>query len=449
MREILTDPRAVEIPKTKNSRGHADSGVSLNCLLGTRPDPGDGFAVTMHYREAIDWLFSTQMFGIKLGLDGPRHLLKEFLAYPTHNTRVIHVAGTNGKGSTCAMIDSIARACGRRCGLFTSPHLIDFRERIKVTGEEIPEDDCAALLTELRVLCEEMETHPTFFEITLVLAMRWFRLRECEIIVLETGMGGRLDATTAVPADVCVFTPIGLDHMQWLGDTIEKIAMEKAGILVQGKPAISAPQEPGVRRVLEKEANSERAPLEFVEEPLLGYPIALAGAHQTWNAALAVSALHRAGLPLSADSVRYGLSHVEWPGRFEIIRPGLVLDGAHNPHAAETLAATWRDKFPDRKATLIFSAVAGKDVGHILTILAPLASEIFLCPVDTPRALTASELATQLPPDAPPHHCFDTFDLAYAAAATRTDPILVAGSLFLVGEARARFTQGNFQSSAQ
>ena len=403
----------------------------------------------MHYREAIDWLFGTQMFGIKLGLDGPRQLLKEFLAYPAHGVRVIHVAGTNGKGSTCAMIDSIARACGYRCGLFTSPHLIDYRERIQVSGEEIPEEACAEMLTELRVLCERLETHPTFFEITLVLAMRWFRLRECEIIVLETGMGGRLDATTAVPADVCVITPIGMDHMQYLGDTLEKIAMEKAGILVEGKPVISAPQEAGVRRVLEKEANEKRAPLEFISEPLLGYPLALAGEHQTWNAALAVEALHQAGISLRSDSVGYGLAKVKWPGRFEIIRPGIVLDGAHNPHSAAVLAGTWRFCFPDKKTALLFSAVAGKDIGGILEHLAPLASKIFLCPVDTPRALAVEELASFLPAGAPPHECFTTFETAFAAAISQQDPVLVAGSLFLVGEARAFLTAKQFQSSSQ
>ncbi|HEX7260349.1 MAG TPA: Mur ligase family protein, partial [Luteolibacter sp.] len=324
------------------------------------------------------------MFGIKLGLDGPRQLLKEFLAYPAHGVKVIHVAGTNGKGSTCAMVDSIARACGQRCGLFTSPHLIDYRERIKVSGEEIPEAECAAMLTELRALCEQLETHPTFFEISLVLAMRWFRLRECELIVLETGMGGKLDATTAVPADVAVITPIGLDHMQWLGNTLAEIAREKAGILVGGKPAISAPQTLEVRSVLEKEANEIRSPLEFIEQPLLGYPMMLAGEHQKWNAALATAALHRAGIPLSSDSVAYGLSQVSWPGRFEIIRPGVILDGAHNPQSAEVLAATWRESFPNKKAALVFSAVDGKDIGQILEFLAPLASRIFLCPVDTP-----------------------------------------------------------------
>ncbi len=403
----------------------------------------------MRYPEAIDWLFSTQMFGIKLGLDGPRRLLKEYLAYPAHGVKVIHVAGTNGKGSTCAMIDSIARACGIRCGLFTSPHLIDFRERIKVTGEEIPEENCAEMLTELRELCEGLETHPTFFEITLVLAMRWFALRECEMIILETGMGGRLDATTAVPADVCVITPIGLDHMQWLGDTLEQIAAEKAGILVEGKPVISAPQEPAARRVLEKEANERRSPLEFVEAPLRGYPMALAGDHQKWNAALAVAALHKVGIHLSTDSVGYGLSRVNWPGRFEQIQPGVVLDGAHNPHAALVLVATWEERFPGKKAALVFSAVDGKDIGKTLEILAPLASRIYLCPVDTPRAVGPEELATYLPADAPDHEKHTTFEAAFDAAKKTGETVLVAGSLFLVGEARALLTNGGFQTSLQ
>lgn len=403
----------------------------------------------MRYRDAIDWLFATQLFGIKLGLDGPRQLLKEFLAYPAHGVQVIHVAGTNGKGSTCAMIDSIARACGRRCGLFTSPHLIDYRERIKVNGEEIPEDACAAMLTELRELCERMETHPTFFEITLALAMRWFRLRECEIIVLETGMGGRLDATTAVPADVCVITPIGMDHMQYLGNSIEEIAAEKAGIFVCGKPAISAPQVPAARRVLETEANEKRSPLEFVEEPLLGYPMALAGEHQAWNAALAVAALHRLGMPLSSDSVAYGLRNVSWPGRFEIIRPGVILDGAHNPQSAQVLADTWKRGFPGKQASLVFSAVGGKDIAGVLEILAPLASRIFLCPVDTPRAVSPAELAGYLPAGAPPHETFGSFEKAFAAASSHEEPVLVAGSLFLVGEARALLTSGSFQPSSQ
>ena len=406
----------------------------------------------MTYPESIDWLFGTQLFGIKLGLDGPRRLLKEYLAYPDHRVKVIHVAGTNGKGSTCAMIDAVSRAAGNRTGLFTSPHLIDFRERIRVSGVEIPEEDCAAMLTELRELCAALDPHPTFFEIALVLAMRWFRERECEIIVLETGMGGRLDATTAVPADVCAITPIGLDHMQWLGETIEEITVEKAGIFVEGKPVICAPQESGVRRVLEKEANERRSPLRFIEAPLEGYPVALPGAHQRWNAALALECLHAAGIHLDYGVVHHGLSTIRWPGRFEVLTHEgreVILDGAHNPQGAQVLAETWREHYRGRKAVLVFSAVAAKDVSGILALLVPLAARIHFCPVDTQRALPAEEIAASLPAEAPPHECHATFAAAFDAALKDEGPILIAGSLFLIGEAKARLQGGVFQRSTQ
>ena len=406
----------------------------------------------MTYPESIDWLFSTQMFGIKLGLDGPRRLLKEYLAYPAHGVKVIHVAGTNGKGSTCALIDAVARASGVRSGLFTSPHLVDYRERIRVSGEEIPEEACAAMLGELRDLCAGLDPHPTFFEISLALAMRWFRQCECELIVLETGMGGRLDATTAVPADVCAITPVGLDHMQWLGDTVEEIAVEKAGIFVTGKPAFSSPQEPGVRRMLEREANERRAPLSFVTAPLAGYPLALPGEHQRWNAALALECLHAAGLRLDYEAVRHGLSSVRWPGRFECFERGgreIVLDGAHNPQGAAVLAAAWRERFAERKATLVFSAVAAKDIEGILALLVPLAGSLHLCPVDTPRAVPAGELAACLPPGAPDPVLHDSFAAAFEAALADDGPVLVAGSLFLVGEAKACLDGGVFQGLTQ
>jgi len=411
----------------------------------------------MQYREAIAWLFSTQMFGIKLGLEGPRRLLREFLAYPEHGVTVIHVAGTNGKGSTCAMMDAIASACGKRCGLFTSPHLVDYRERIKVAGQDIPEDACAAGLTELRALCERLEPHPTFFEITLALAMRWFGQAKCELILLETGMGGRLDATTAVPADVCVITPIGLDHTEWLGESLEAIAAEKAGILLPGIPVISAPQPWPVREVLQQAANQIRAPLEFIAEPLLGYAVAMPGPHQKWNAALAVAALHRAGVRLNFDGIQHGLTNIRWPGRFEVFPAAavagasqpVVLDGAHNPHAAEVLAATWRAAFPGQPAAMVFSAVASKDIAGILKLLAPLASNIFFCPVATSRAMPCAQLAAALPPDAPPHRSFEDFGAAFAAALATAAPVLIVGSLFLVGEARAFLTGVRFQPSVQ
>jgi dihydrofolate synthase/folylpolyglutamate synthase len=411
----------------------------------------------MNYQEAIDWLFSTQRFGIKLGLEGAHRLLKESLAFPAHGVTVIHVAGTNGKGSTCAMIDAIARACGKRSGLFTSPHLVDYCERIRVSTEPMPHDACAAGLTALREICLRLDPHPTFFEITLALGMRWFRERECDLIVLETGMGGRLDATTAVPADVCVVTPIGMDHMEWLGGTLAEIAREKAGIFVEGKPVVAAPQQPEARVVLEQEANVVRAPLQFVEEPLRGYPLKLVGAHQEWNAALAVAALHRAGLRLSYDAVRHGLATVEWPGRFEIFPPErvvgarapVVLDGAHNPDAALVLAATWRECFGEAQMSLVFSVVEGKNAAATLAPLAPLAARVFLCPVDTPRAVSVEQLARELPAEVPPHACHASAAAALQAALADGLPVLVAGSLFLVGEIRAILAGGEFQGCSQ
>ena len=405
----------------------------------------------MDYRESIGWLFGTQQFGIKLGLDGPRNLLKEFLAFPKHGVQVAHVAGTNGKGSVCAMMDRVARACGKRTGLFTSPHLIDYRERMRVSGEMISEERCAELLTEVRDVCERLEVHPTFFEITLAVAMRWFRERECELIILETGMGGRLDATTAVPADVCVITPIGMDHTQWLGDTLGKVAAEKAGIFLEGVPALSSPQDAEARMALEKEANERRTPLEFIAEPLEGYGIALAGGHQKWNAALALAALHKLRIRLGYESVAEGLSKVSWPGRFERISSEgieVILDGAHNPHAAKVLRETWLSEIGAGKGTLVFGAVESKDVPGILHEFRGLTERMFLCKVGTMRGLPTEELRKSLK-EGEAAECFETFSDAMQAARKHAGPVLVAGSLFLVGEARAELLDREFLASVQ
>ena len=407
----------------------------------------------MDYKESIKWLFGTQLFGIKLGLEGPRKLLREFLAFPKNGVQVAHVAGTNGKGSTCAIMDRVARACGRRTGLFTSPHLVDYRERMQISGEMITEERCAELLTEAREVCEGLDVHPTFFEISLAVAMRWFRERECELIILETGMGGRLDATTAVPADVCVITPIGMDHTQWLGDTLVKVAGEKAGIFLEGVPAVSSPQEPEAKLALEKEANERRTPLHFIDAPLEGYGIALAGEHQKWNAALALAALHHLGLQLAYESVVEGLRKVSWPGRFErIVSDGVevILDGAHNPHAAKVLRETWISEIGEGKGTLIFGSVESKDVSGILEELNGLTERMIFCKVGTERGLPTDELVKALSRDeATAVESHESFSEAMAAARERGSPVLVAGSLFLAGEARAELLGGDFLASLQ
>lgn len=407
----------------------------------------------METRTPLDWLYSTQWFGVKLGLENMERLLREGLANPAHGVKVLHVAGTNGKGSVCAIADSVARALGLKTGLFTSPHLVDFRERIRVNGEMIPADALDCELDALRELVSAWDPHPTFFELSLAAALRWFKARGCELLVLETGMGGRLDATNAVPSDVCVITPIGMDHCEYLGDTLAKIAAEKAGIFKPGVPVFSSAQEPEAKRVLLEQANMTRCPIQFIEEPLVGYPLALAGSHQRLNAALAVEALHALGYPLNVESVAYGLSNVSWPGRFDR-RPeqNMVLDGAHNPQGAALLARVWREWFPRENAILVFSALADKDPAAILRELRPIVDAVILCPVVSPRAAPIDALA-----DAARRAGFAENeiscapDVAGALAAARTQELttLVAGSLYLIGQVLAEMQKSPYRPTAQ
>lgn len=407
----------------------------------------------MTYSEAITWLYSTQTFGIKLGLENPTRLLREYLAFPRHTTQVIQVAGTNGKGSTCAFIDSLARATGSRTGLFTSPHLVSYRERIQVNGRQMPEVDIAKGLSELRELVKEWEHHPTFFELTLALAMRYFYEQECELIILEVGMGGRHDATTAVPADVAVLAPIDLDHQQWLGDTLAKIAGEKSAIFREGKPAITAPQEDEAACIIEQTANQSRSPLTWITEPLRGYPLGILGEHQAINAAVALEALFAAGFQMNYDIVQAGLSKARHPGRFEIItsKEGntTVLDIAHNPHATRSLVANLCKHFPDRKPDLIFGVAESKEVGPMLTMLTEVVGEIHFSPINSPRS-TSGEVLLEATPASAKDHCQLHASLSSALKACEKSPLtLVTGSAFLVGETKALLEKSEHLASTQ
>lgn len=405
----------------------------------------------MDYREALDWLYSTQKFGFKLGLDGPRELLKKFLAYPGFEIKVLHVAGTNGKGSVCAMIEMLIRGAGRRTALFTSPHLVDFRERIRVNSMMISEQECASYLSKLRHLAEGMAQHPTFFELTLALAMRYFKDQGAEYIVLETGMGGRLDATTAVPADVCVITPIGMDHSEYLGETLEEIAVEKAGIMLEGVPVICAGQTDEVKQVLLEEANIRRCAITVIDEPLIGYSVGIAGPHQKYNANVAVHAVHESGLHLTYDTVKECLEHVRWPGRFENIGDyecPIVLDGAHNPQAAKALVDTWQESFAEKKAILVFGAVDDKDVKGVLGCFSEIISEIIFTPICSPRSLSTSQLAENVESDVAVREA-SSLEEAWRWAKDPAEPVLIVGSLFLVGEVKAMLEGAGYQASTQ
>lgn len=384
----------------------------------------------MTFDESLAWLYASQQFGIKLGLDNIRRLLRA-LDDPQESLAILHVAGTNGKGSVCAMLDAILRADGRRTGLYTSPHLVDFRERIRVEGRKIDPGSVAEGLTTIRAVSEGWDHSPTFFEISTALALWFFSREGCEVVVLETGMGGRLDATNAVTPRVSVLTPIALDHSEWLGETLAAIAGEKAGIIKSGVPVVSAAQDPGVDQVFRDQAARMGTSIRFVETPLPGVEVALPGDFQKHNAALAAAALEAAEIPVDAETLSRGLKNVQWPGRFQRVGETLVLDGGHNPHAARQLVTLWRETFGQDQATVVFGALADKDFGAMLEILRPLAKEFLLVPVSNPRSAAGRDLAARCPV---PHREMDSVEAALAAATGLT---LVTGSLFLVGEALA------------
>jgi dihydrofolate synthase/folylpolyglutamate synthase len=390
----------------------------------------------VNYRDALAWLYGSQTFGIKLGLDNTRRLLAA-AGDPQDRLKFLHVAGTNGKGSTCAMMDAVLRAAGHRTGLYTSPHLADFRERIRVDGVMIPEAAVAEGLTLLREAAANWDHAPTFFEIATVLAAWWFAREEVEFVVWETGMGGRLDATNAVTPLVSVLTPVGLDHEKWLGGTLPLIAAEKAGILKQGVPAVSAPQADEVRAVFTAQAAAVGAPLAFVDSPWESGPVGLAGSHQKWNAALALAALRAAGVSFTGKAAHAGLAGVVWPGRFQRIGENLVVDGAHNPAAVSALVTTWREVFGDARGRLVFGALRDKDAAQLLSMLRPIADEVWLVPVSGERGASVDELRPAAEAAGFKVVREATVPSALAAARKAGGPVLVTGSLFLAGEVLA------------
>ena len=397
----------------------------------------------MNYRDALAWLYGTQTFGIKLGLDNTRRLLAA-AGDPQAQLNFLHVAGTNGKGSTCAMMDSVLRAAGHRTALYTSPHLVDFRERIRLDGQMIPEDAAAEGLTLLRDAAETWDHAPTFFELTTVLAAWWFAREGAAYVVWETGMGGRLDATNAVTPLVSVITPIGMDHQKWLGDTLAQIAGEKAGIIKSGVRAVSAPQPLEARAVLETTARERGIPIYFVTEPWTDGPVGLAGSHQRWNAALALAALSAAQIDVDTGAARDGLQQVVWPARFQRVTQNLVIDGAHNSDAIASLVTTWREAHGATKASLVFGALRDKEVGHLLRELRSIADEVWLVPVSGARGCSVAEL---LPAARAAGFDFiheGSLETSLAAARASGRPVLVAGSLFLAGAVLA-LLQGTAQ----
>ena len=402
----------------------------------------------MSYAEAIQFLRGLQIFGARPGLETIRQLVAR-AGNPQDALRFIHVAGTNGKGSTCAMLESIYRAAGLRVGLFTSPHLVAFGERIQVNRRPISDDDVARLVAEIEPWLKEFfqETHPTFFEVVTLMALRYFAERKCDLVIWETGLGGRLDATNIVTPLASVITNVQFDHQEWLGDTLAKIAAEKAGIIKPGVPVVTATNEPEALAVIKDTARRLRGPLTVGN--LAGTEhgtgntgqVSLLGDHQQLNAALAQAVVRvlQPEIAVDEETIRAGLSRVEWAGRLQVLQRSnqtILLDGAHNAAGATALRAALQKFFSGRPCALILGVLGDKDWTSICEILAPLAAHIVLTPVASERTALPATLAEGCRRANPAAKVTVCSSLQEALAVTARDPfIVITGSLYLVGEA--------------
>jgi len=409
--------------------------------------------------EGLEFLASRSPSTVVLGLQRMQEALEE-LGHPELRLRAVQVAGTNGKGSTCAFLDAIVRAAGHRVGLYTSPHLVRVNERIQVGGVPIDDETLG-----MRVI-EVVEKAPaaleaTYFELGTLVAMEHFAREHVELAVLEVGLGGRLDATTAARPRLTAVTRVGMDHMEFLGESLEEIAREKAAIFRKGVPAVVAQQPPEALAAIESVAGSVGAPLllegrDFSldglgryrgpELSLDGLALSLHGDHQHHNAAVAIACAHqldRQGLAVGAEAIRTGLQRTRWPGRLEQIpgHPPLLLDGAHNEDGVEALlAALNAPPYAGRAVHLVFGVVSDKRVEPMLRMLLPRCASATFTPVATPRSLDPAAYLAVARSLCPVVDVAPSVEEALARARNLAGPdawVLVAGSLYLVGEVKA------------
>ncbi len=412
--------------------------------------------MTLTYSEAVQFLYELRLFGMKLGLENTRQLAAS-VGDPHLRLRFIHVAGTNGKGSTCAMLEGIYRAAGLRVGLFTSPHLVSFSERIQVNRQLISREDVSRLTAQIQAIIDSLgkEAHPTFFEAVTIMALIYFAEQKCDLVVWETGMGGRLDSTNIVTPLACAITNVQLDHQKWLGHTIAEIAAEKAGIVKPGVPVITTAEDADALAVISEIAQRLCSPLKLVSRTHEDFEVALYGEHQKANAALAVAVARILApkIPVSESAIKEGLKTAQWPGRMQVVEQSggriIALDGAHNPAGAQTVAATLQSRFAGRRPALVLGAMCDKDCGGICAILAPLATKIFISPIPSERGADPqwlADLCRQANAIAPITICSS---IAEAIAQTAAEPfVVVTGSLHLIGDAMVELGLATSQDEA-
>lgn len=421
--------------------------------------------MSMTYDEALAYIHGVYWRGSKLGLERTKELLRR-LGNPEKTLKFVHIAGTNGKGSTAAMLASILETAGYRTGLYTSPFINRFNERMQIDHKPIPDDELAALTSEIRPKAESMEALPTEFELITALAMLYFARRRCDIVVLEVGMGGELDSTNVIDVpEATVITAMGLDHIKELGPTLADIAKAKAGIIKPGGDVVSYGGSPEADLVIAKACLQKGARLvqpdhsairlhdfslegqRFSYKHWENLTIPLVGAYQTHNAAVVletVEVLQKKGWSVGEKQIREGLAKTHWPARFEVLQkdPVFIVDGGHNPHGIQATAESLRRLFPEKKYVFVTGVMADKDVESILRIIIPMAERFFTVRPNNPRAMEAGELAA----------CIESLGGKAAACATVAEGIRRAqaaagpdgvvcalGSLYMSGEVRACF----------
>jgi dihydrofolate synthase/folylpolyglutamate synthase len=418
----------------------------------------------MTYEEAREFIDQSNQYGSVLGLDTITNLLDR-LQNPQEQLKVIHVAGTNGKGSTTAFLAAILTASGYRVGRYNSPAVFSYRERIQIASDYITEEGVCDAIAVIQPICEAMVregfAHPTSFEIETAMAMLYFQRQQVDFAVIEVGLGGRLDATNVIRKPICcIITSISMDHMQFLGDSLGKITKEKAGIIKKGAPVVTVNKSPEVLFVLKQTCNDigtsivvanteEASPTEFSPEGTMfryldqEYTIPLLGLHQIDNAILAIETariLNQCGYTINDKAIKNGLLEAKWRGRFEILRrkPYVIMDGAHNEDAALQLKEAIQLYFTNRRIIFIMGVFADKNYRRILEITAPLAQVILTITPNNTRALDSSQLAMEAKQyggatviDA------GTIQQALTRAyeeATEEDVIIAFGSLSFLGE---------------
>jgi len=373
----------------------------------------------MNIQEALDFIHSVSWKGNVPGLSRTFGLLK-LMGNPQEKLKYVHIAGTNGKGSTAAMTTSILQNAGYTVGLYTSPHIYRFNERIRVNGVDISDEDLCAITEYVKPLAESMEEGPTEFELVFCIAIEYFLRKKCDIVVLEVGMGGAMDATNVIPApDVAAITNIGLDHTDYLGNTVEAIAETKAGIFKTGSYAVIYPSGAGVEAVLESICAQRNIPCKKadfsaitpVSRSLDGQVfhcgkrknllLPLLGQHQLYNATVVlniIDALIERGWKITEENIYNGLKEVSWPGRFHIVKrdPLFIVDGGHNPQCLESLVQNIQDYLPGRRIIALTGVLADKDYGEMYRPVMPYISEFVCITPPNDRKLESTELAKHL-----------------------------------------------------